>query len=61
MMTLIDVFSTAAAIITSLGGGTVIVFGLSNWLGKIRARPRRPCTKKKLKLTSLNYKKKLNG
>jgi len=32
-----QIFEIAAAILTSIGGGTVILFGLSNWLGKVWA------------------------
>jgi hypothetical protein len=36
-MTVRDALSIAAAVIASLGGGAVIVFALSNWLGKVWA------------------------
>jgi len=32
-----NIFSIGAVIITSLGGGALIVFGMSNWLGKVWA------------------------
>nr|WP_298251120.1 hypothetical protein [uncultured Halomonas sp.] len=34
-MTVFDILSIGASIIASLGGGAVIVFALSNWLGKL--------------------------
>ena len=37
MITVTDVYNIAFAIIGSLGGGALIVFGLANWLGKIWA------------------------
>ena len=37
MSTAAIVWSTAAAVIVSLGGGGVIVFALSSWLGKVWA------------------------
>ncbi|SMF96091.1 hypothetical protein SAMN02949497_3474 [Methylomagnum ishizawai] len=33
----VDIFEVAAAIITSLGGAAVVLFGLSSWLGKFWA------------------------
>ncbi|GHE21773.1 hypothetical protein [Halomonas urumqiensis] len=36
-MTVLDILSIGASIIASLGGGAVIVFALSNWLGKLWA------------------------
>lgn len=36
-MALADAISIGATIVASLGGGTVIVFALSNWLGKLWA------------------------
>ena len=36
-MSVEDVLSIAATILTSLGGGAFIVFTLSNWLGKVWA------------------------
>lgn len=36
-MTVREIFDTGAAILFSIGGGGVIVFGLSGWLGKVWA------------------------
>lgn len=36
-MSIKDIFEVAGAILASLGGGTVLVFELSNWLGKVWA------------------------
>ncbi len=36
-MVIDSVFATAASVIASLGGGALIVFGFSNWLGKVWA------------------------
>ena len=36
-MPLSDVFAISGSILASIGGGTAIVFGFSNWLGKIWA------------------------
>lgn len=36
-MNIKEVFEVASAVLVSLGGGSAIVFGLSNWLGKVWA------------------------
>lgn len=36
-MNLTNIFSVAAAVLASLGGGAVIIFAFSNWLGKVWA------------------------
>jgi len=37
-MTLADVWAVAGAVITSLGGGALLMFALSSWLGKVWAK-----------------------
>ena len=52
-MTWEEVFRISVAILTSLGGGTVIVFGFSSWLGKVWAT--RILTREQHKLENLRH------
>lgn len=54
-----QIFEVAGAILMSLGGGSVIVFGLSSWLGKVWANRILENEKKAHQLEIENYKSQL--